>query len=85
MTQPSLANAEGRGLMHHTRRLVGGWIFHLGFKIMPPNIQRGLACIFALGIVWAKNDEATFLKVMSGELSIEWQWTSTTNPDAGAS
>jgi hypothetical protein len=35
----------------------------------------------ALGVAWAKNNEDQLLKVMSGELSIEWKWTDRPSPD----
>jgi hypothetical protein len=61
-------------MIYLARYQIGRQLYYLGFRILPASHRRGLACMSALGIAWATSKEGDLLKVMSGELEIEWQW-----------
>lgn len=62
-------------MVNFLRRHVGKQIYYIGFRILPANMRRGIACMSALGLCWATANEDQLLKVMSGEISIDWEWT----------
>lgn len=69
------------GLVHRLRFFIGRHLYYIGYRIQPPSYRRGLACLSALGVAWAKNNEDDLLRVMRGEMVIEWHWTGARSSD----
>ena len=38
------------------RRIIGGWLYYLGYRIMPARLRKRVSQINAIGLEWIEHD-----------------------------